>query len=389
MWTTVEHQLPLEQASGSSINASLYGGIAAAALLLLGFSSLPTLNNGAQEKVEISTIDEEKTNLDTEPNFEMNTIEIAADNEHLPQENHEIELVSLEAISKLKTPISNTSNSKKIEEKEQNINEGKDKKNISESFSGEADAIMLDFKATGIQCIAKTVHFESTELSYSLKWIIDGVHVFEGNSCDFSFNEPGEHEVVMLADINNENYSVKKSIEIFERPTPVISYSVASSETCFEQSIELSSQPGTNAYSWSLESEKANGSNVSIRATEGRHQVYLTAVSPEGCVTELVQEVFVEGGLKIFIPNSFTPDNDGQNDSWFANGLEKCASFSVQVYRASDQSLVYETNNFAPWNGNIKGTSEKAVRGEKFLYRIASTDNCGFKKKISGTITSL
>lgn len=391
VWLSIEKQLPKHTVSAPNISVSFYSGIAAAALMLLGLASLPTIS----EINEYDPIVLAQTPAMQEENNSIvkreNETAFVTSNEPKPQERHEITLMPLENGTPAFLPSkksNNTVDSKTDKSTEHELSDQTIAQESSPASSNEGSKD-IDFKATGIQCVENSVHFESIENARNTRWVIDGVYVLEGNSCDFTFDEAGEHEVVMLIDQNNQTISVKKSIQIFEKPSPVISYSVIASQSCFEQTVQLTSMPGINAYSWTYNNKKVTGSEVSIKAPGGRHNVILAAVSPEGCVANVTQEVFVEGGLKIFVPNSFTPDNDGHNDVWFANGLEKCASFNVQIYRAADQSLVYETNELAPWNGNLNRGAEKAQRGDKFVYRIQATDHCGFVKEISGTITSL
>ena len=389
VWANIERELPRSAVSGSNINAAFFGGILTTAILVLGFSLLPTYDGVIESPFD--TI--EPTALvtsDALTHFEAVDVSIITPLDHKPQERHEIELVSLELVS----PIQQSENKLNSAQEPEKTNVKAASIAISNSDqttkNQRALTEQIDFKAAGIQCIDNTVHFNPSSNALSnVRWIFDGIHVVEGSLCEFTFIDAGEHEVVMIFDQENETYSVKKSIQIFEAPTPIISYSIISSESCFEQSIKLSCEPSANKYNWSLNEESGQGSNIILKATEGAHSIKLTAISAEGCVANLSQEVFVDGGLKIFIPNSFTPDNDGHNDAWFANGLEKCSAFTVQVYRANDQALVYETNELTPWNGSVNGSAEKAQRGDKFIYRILATDDCNYSKEISGTITTL
>lgn len=392
LWANIEKELPQQSFSQPQNSISFYAGVAATALILIGLMSMPTLS---EQEINKPAVSEQETLTEATsiiPSASSSSEAGAVMAEHQPQENHEIELLLIETKTPITTPAKKANASSEKELVSTAKQEIKQQLSIQETDS-KAPAVNTlknyDFKAIGIQCVEKSVQFESSEKIKNTRWIIDGVHVLEGNKCAFVFNEEGEHEVVMMIDLNGETYSVSKSIEIFEKPNPIINYAVISSQNCFEQSVELSSTPGTNAYSWTFNQTKLSGSDVEFSMPEGRHDIKLTAINPEGCVADVSHEVFVEGGLKIFIPNSFTPDNDGQNDTWFAKGLDKCASFNVQIYRATDQTLVYETSELKPWNGSLQATSEMAQRGDQFLYRISITDECGTTIEKRGPINSL
>ena len=83
----------------------------------------------------------------------------------------------------------------------------------------------------------------------------------------------------------------------------------------------------------------------------------LTVTDEDGCIAVDTITIFVrpfECEMPyIFIPNAFTPNNDGKNDMLYvrANGV---AEFYFAVYNRGGQ-LVFETSNLdIGWNGTFK-----------------------------------
>lgn len=71
-----------------------------------------------------------------------------------------------------------------------------------------------------------------------------------------------------------------------------------------------------------------------------------------GIATDSVHVKYYKG---IYVPNAFTPNGDGINDTWRIPILYAYKTFSLRVYNRYGQ-LVYENrDNYNPWNGKYQG----------------------------------
>ena len=84
------------------------------------------------------------------------------------------------------------------------------------------------------------------------------------------------------------------------------------------------------------------------------YEYILTATAPNNCgfSTDTVQVKIVNG---IFIPNAFSPNGDGKNDSWNVPGLEAYPLHSLIVFNRYGQVVFQRNKTFEPWNGCFKG----------------------------------
>ncbi len=79
----------------------------------------------------------------------------------------------------------------------------------------------------------------------------------------------------------------------------------------------------------------------------------LTVTARGGCT--LSDDVFVKLLKFPVIPNTFTPNNDGKNDTWRIDYLNTYPNNRVQVFTRTGQ-LVFESRGYdTPWDGTIKG----------------------------------
>jgi gliding motility-associated-like protein len=83
----------------------------------------------------------------------------------------------------------------------------------------------------------------------------------------------------------------------------------------------------------------------------------LTVVSELGCGTATdIMHVFVY--KDIFVPNAFTPNRDGKNDSWNIPALNAVSNFEIRVFNRYGQLVFHTRNNNTGWNGKFNGTDQ-------------------------------
>ncbi len=70
-----------------------------------------------------------------------------------------------------------------------------------------------------------------------------------------------------------------------------------------------------------------------------------------GCLPDLMSDVVTFGKVDLFIPNAFSPDGDGVNDTWEITGIENAVGYKLIIYNRWGIK-VYETNNYKnDWAG--------------------------------------
>ena len=124
----------------------------------------------------------------------------------------------------------------------------------------------------------------------------------------------------------------------------------------------------------------------------GIYEVSLIVNDSKGCVDTTSKFVYITDHYWIYIPNSFTPDNDKINDVFCIsyNGIREY-TFVFNVYnRFSD--LVYSTNDInsldcqnSGWDGRHIKTGEE-LPGGAYVYEIYYQDVEGWKHQDMGQI---
>jgi gliding motility-associated-like protein len=122
---------------------------------------------------------------------------------------------------------------------------------------------------------------------------------------------------------------------------------------------------------------------VAILSLPGIKTYTVTARTAQGCEAKDNIAIKVYQSAEIFVPNAFTPDNNGINDLFrpILSGIKQLTYFSV--YNRFGQ-MVYSTSTpGAGWNGMIKGVMQNTG---VYVWIAEAVDYKGNILKRKGTV---
>jgi gliding motility-associated-like protein len=124
--------------------------------------------------------------------------------------------------------------------------------------------------------------------------------------------------------------------------------------------------------------------------TSGIYQITLISTNENGCSDTLVRELEIKDDLLWFIPNSFSPNEDGINDIWRPVGNEvDVTNYRLTIYDRLGREVFHTTNFDQGWNGAVEG-SDYYVDPGVFTYFIKVTSRTTTEKfEFTGTITAV
>ena len=116
-------------------------------------------------------------------------------------------------------------------------------------------------------------------------------------------------------------------------------------------------------------------------------QYDIRAVSDSGCVYTVSSTITVIPQHQLYIPNVFTPNNDGLNDVWEIFGNKKAWLFvEVNIFdRWGERVFTSNDINFQ-WDGSFKGTK---MEPNVYVYTLTVTFIDDYTTKNKGSITLL
>jgi len=87
-------------------------------------------------------------------------------------------------------------------------------------------------------------------------------------------------------------------------------------------------------------------------------------------------------GYTFYIPDSFSPNGDGLNDTFGPKG-EGTVNFEMWIYDANNKLIYHTASITVPWDGSVNGT---ICQQGAYIYIMNSTDECGNNHTYTGTV---
>ncbi|SFH48037.1 Ig-like domain-containing protein [Pedobacter insulae] len=164
----------------------------------------------------------------------------------------------------------------------------------------------------------------------------------------------------------------------------IFSWNVINGATGYEISLD----GGTT---WQVPSSGANGTTHTVSGLTANQSVTITvrAKGQASCQTSANATPLTERtdgqSTDLYVPNTFTPNGDGNNDIFLAYG-NTVSRYKMRVYNQWGQ-FVFESNSLnTGWDGTFKGSMQPTG---VYVYYIDVTFTNGQTKMIKGTITLL
>jgi gliding motility-associated-like protein len=106
-----------------------------------------------------------------------------------------------------------------------------------------------------------------------------------------------------------------------------------------------------------------------IYTREGTYTIKQTVTYPFGCQYSYTSTLVVEKGYSLIMPNAFTPNNDGYNDT-FAPVFLGLENITLDVYDTWGGIVYSETGkNISGWNGRVK---DQAAENGNYYFKISA-----------------
>lgn len=200
------------------------------------------------------------------------------------------------------------------------------------------------------------------------------------------------YQVTAFSKANCQSTTANINVVVHKNPE-VATDSVLSLPTGSVVQLKASGSPDITQWEWSPSDYLSCTFCASPTSTPRKPLTYVVTVMNQfGCTdTSSVKINLVCAEGKVFIPNTFTPNNDGMNDVFYPRGRGVREVVYFRIYNRWGQ-LVYERTHFqinnitAGWKGKFKG---KRLNPEVFIYQAAMICDNGKLFHLKGDVTLL
>lgn len=86
----------------------------------------------------------------------------------------------------------------------------------------------------------------------------------------------------------------------------------------------------------------------------GEYPVRLTVTDENNCTGQVTKTIVIDELLNVFVPNAFTPNNDGVNDVLFVQGTDIDPDrYELRIFNRWGEKVFESTNINEPWDGSV------------------------------------
>lgn len=177
-------------------------------------------------------------------------------------------------------------------------------------------------------------------------------------------------------------------------PLPTAAFSALPQPATALNNIVTFTDLSTGASSWIWSFGDDDSASVLQNPTyafqdTGIFNVQLIVTNQYGCQDMVTMPIVVQEDYALFIPNTFTPNGDGQNDLFFPQGIgANPDNFTMYIFDRWG-NLIYQTTAWpGGWDGTVQGTS-RLCQVDTYVYKITTMDPDGLRKVYVGHINLL
>lgn len=165
---------------------------------------------------------------------------------------------------------------------------------------------------------------------------------------------------------------VNNAVEVWPRPTAQFITDKDQYLMYFPTVDFIDQSTGASTWEWDFDDGSfAYEQNPSYTYEEaGIYQVIQHVENDYGCDDEYSQRIIIEPAITLYIPNTFTPNNDGLNEVFKGQG-EGLEEYNMWIFDRWGENLFYSANIDEGWDGTYKG---KQVENGMYVYRFTVVD---------------
>lgn len=223
----------------------------------------------------------------------------------------------------------------------------------------------------------------SSYMLNTLSWITDETAYTSTANPSIQFGTPGSYDLTIQLNSARgcaNTLDMNNYFTVFANPVAnwYATPQPADTENPGVQFFDLSIGQGLS-YGWQIFFEGSELASfgeqepfMMFPSDQGRtYDVQLLVVDQNNCRDILRSTVVINDIFQVFIPNSFTPNNDGINDVFFVNGADiDEKEFELIIFNRWGD-VVFQTNDpHEVWQGSATNTSEYFAPDGLYQYRV-------------------
>lgn len=190
----------------------------------------------------------------------------------------------------------------------------------------------------------------------TLIWYLGNGEVLHGDSVIYTYTHLGSYTTTLLviSDLGCSD-TISKAFSILNNPTAEFTFSPKIISTLIPEITFTNTSINTSSVLWNFDDSTTSLLENPIHEFEnpGVYNVMLTVSDTNLCVDSVVHRITMYYDYVLYIPNTFTPNGDGVNDTFGPIGLrmEKYESFQFIIYNRWGEQVFITEDILKKWDG--------------------------------------
>jgi gliding motility-associated-like protein len=207
---------------------------------------------------------------------------------------------------------------------------------------------------------------------------------------EHTYDEPGDYYVsLVVTDGLGCKMADTLNYPVVVYPTPVAAFSADPNETSiYEPNIQFNDESvGATLWTWDLGDFETSiePSPYHVYPDTGTYFVTQIVMNQFTCSDTIMQPVRITGETTTYIPNAFTPNDNGLNDV-FAPKFYGIIEFQMLIFDRWGNQIFKTEDMKEGWNGKVNGQGE-IVQQDVYVYKIFTKDLYSNNHRYVGRVT--
>lgn len=190
---------------------------------------------------------------------------------------------------------------------------------------------------------------------------------------------PNTSGMVWASNFSNVCPVSRDSFFVNVAPRSEANFSI-SIDSCLNIISLLNNSTGASTYKWQvLDFIDSDALSPQFEITESTAYEILLITNPNSnCADSSFQKIFIDDnfGNHYFIPNTFTPNNDGLNDEFIITTWNQCRYFKLYIYNRWGNQIHFTEGTSVKWNGIYEGL-DAPIGVYVYLLQIGEQEKTG------------
>jgi gliding motility-associated-like protein len=248
-------------------------------------------------------------------------------------------------------------------------------------------AIVATYTTSPNGCEPWSITYTNTTLNTTAIWTINGTQ-YLGSPQTHLYPLAGTYNATLITtDINGcaDTTGIITST-IYQLPSASFNPSPYITSIANPTIIFSNTSSGGSTYLWAFGdgTTSTDQSPSHTYTTTGEFTILLTVTTSNGCIDTSYQTILINELFSIYIPNAFTPNGDGRNDT-FGPVTQGIKSYEFMIFNRWGERL-YSTENGQPWDGYYQG---RIVKQDVYTWKLFVTDDLNKTHDYVGKVTCI